>query len=71
MRRAEAVMFNAKTIIVMAHSFKMKVIAEGVENFHQRRLLHERNCDMVQGYLYYPPLPADQFVSWAKRYAEM
>jgi diguanylate cyclase (GGDEF)-like protein len=57
-------------IIVMAHSFKMKVIAEGVENLQQRRLLRERNCDMVQGYLYSPALPAEQFMTWAKNYSE-
>ncbi|CAA0104504.1 putative signaling protein [Zhongshania aliphaticivorans] len=58
-------------IIAMGHSFNMTVIAEGVENLHQRRILRERHCDMVQGFLYSPPLPTDQFVSWAKRYAEM
>jgi len=58
-------------IIAMGHSFNMTVIAEGVENLHQRRILRERHCDMVQGFLYSPPLPADQFVAWAKRYAEM
>lgn len=58
-------------IIAMAHSFNMTVIAEGVENLHQRRILRERHCDMVQGFLYSPPLPTDQFASWATRYAEM
>ncbi|MDF1692467.1 MAG: EAL domain-containing protein [Zhongshania sp.] len=58
-------------IIAMAHSFKMKVIAEGVENLNQRRILRERHCDMVQGYLYSPALPAGPFLEWAKRYAEM
>ncbi|WP_269618992.1 putative bifunctional diguanylate cyclase/phosphodiesterase [Zhongshania sp. BJYM1] len=58
-------------IIAMGHSFNMVVIAEGVENLHQRRILRERHCDMVQGFLYSPALPADQFVSWATRYAEM
>tara|TARA_R110001592_G_scaffold1874_25_gene11551 strand:+ start:2035 stop:3915 length:1881 start_codon:yes stop_codon:yes gene_type:complete len=58
-------------IIAMGHSFNMTVIAEGVENLKQRRILRERHCDMVQGFLYSPPLQADQFVAWAKRYAEM
>jgi diguanylate cyclase (GGDEF)-like protein len=58
-------------IIAMGHSFNMTVIAEGVENLKQRRILRERHCDMVQGFLYSPPLPADQFIAWAKRYAEM
>jgi EAL domain-containing protein (putative c-di-GMP-specific phosphodiesterase class I) len=55
----------------MAHSFGMRVIAEGVENLKQRRILRERHCDMVQGYLYSPALPADDFLDWAKRYSEM
>ncbi|CAA0110894.1 putative bifunctional diguanylate cyclase/phosphodiesterase [Zhongshania aliphaticivorans] len=58
-------------IIAMGHSFNMKVIAEGVENLNQRRILREHHCDMVQGFLYSPPIPAEQFVAWAKRYAEM
>jgi EAL domain-containing protein (putative c-di-GMP-specific phosphodiesterase class I) len=58
-------------IIAMGHSFNMKVIAEGVENLNQRRILREHHCDMVQGFLYSPPIPAEQFVAWAKRYADM
>jgi len=58
-------------IIAMAHSFGMRVIAEGVENLNQRRILRERHCDMVQGYLYSPALAADDFLDWAKRYSEM
>lgn len=58
-------------IIAMAHSFKMTVIAEGVENLQQRRILRERQCDMVQGYLYSPPLSAGNFVDWAKRYTDI
>ena len=58
-------------IIAMAHSFNMKVIAEGVENLQQRRILRERQCDMVQGYLYSPPLNADNFADWVKRYSDI
>ncbi|MDX1505847.1 MAG: EAL domain-containing protein, partial [Spongiibacter sp.] len=58
-------------IINMAQTFGMKVIAEGVENLQQRRILREKNCDMVQGYLYSPPLNADQFYEWAKRYCDV
>jgi EAL domain-containing protein (putative c-di-GMP-specific phosphodiesterase class I) len=58
-------------IVAMAHSFGMRVIAEGVENLNQRRILRDRHCDMVQGYLYSPALPADDFLDWAKRYSEM
>ncbi|MGJ8687770.1 MAG: putative bifunctional diguanylate cyclase/phosphodiesterase, partial [Spongiibacteraceae bacterium] len=60
-----------KAIIAMAHGFNMRVIAEGVETLTQRRALKEQGCDMVQGYLYSPALPADHFEQWAKRYHEV
>ncbi len=58
-------------IIAMAHSFEMSVIAEGVENLHQRRLLKDHRCDMIQGFLYSPPLSASAFAEWAKRYSDV
>ena len=58
-------------IIAMAHSFNMSVIAEGVENLQQRRLLRDHRCDKVQGFLYAPALNAESFESWASRYREI
>jgi diguanylate cyclase (GGDEF)-like protein/PAS domain S-box-containing protein len=46
------------TIISMAHSLKLKVIAEGVESEDQRSLLKLLKCDEMQGYLFSRPLPA-------------
>ena len=45
-------------IIAMAHSLKLEVIAVGVETEKQLEFLEERSCDMIQGYLFSPPLPA-------------
>jgi EAL domain-containing protein (putative c-di-GMP-specific phosphodiesterase class I) len=49
------------TIIAMAHSLQLDVIAEGVETHEQRSLLGKLGCHRYQGYLYGKPLPASQF----------
>jgi diguanylate cyclase (GGDEF)-like protein/PAS domain S-box-containing protein len=46
------------TIIVMAHSLGMTVVAEGVETAEQDAYLRERGCDVGQGYLYSRPVAA-------------
>lgn len=48
------------TMISLAHTLKLKVIAEGVEQEEQSRLLRLMKCDEVQGYLFSRPLPFDQ-----------
>ena len=49
------------TIINLAHSLKLKVVAEGVETEEQSRLLRLLNCDEMQGYLFSKPVPAEVF----------
>ena len=48
------------TIIAMAHNFKLKVIAEGVETQAQMDFLTQKNCDEIQGYFFSQPLPAKE-----------
>jgi diguanylate cyclase (GGDEF)-like protein/PAS domain S-box-containing protein len=48
------------TIIAMAHNFKLKVIAEGVETQAQMDFLRQKNCDEIQGYFFSRPLPAKE-----------
>ena len=50
-----------KAIIAMAHALGKKVIAEGVENAAQMKLLKEINCDYVQGNYYSPALSLAEF----------
>jgi diguanylate cyclase (GGDEF)-like protein/PAS domain S-box-containing protein len=48
-------------IINMAHSMKLKVIAEGVEKDAQLAYLRRNDCDEMQGYYFSRPVPADDF----------
>ncbi len=50
-----------RTIIAMAQSLDMDVIAEGVETEGQRKLLYSLNCTHYQGYLFSKPLAAESF----------
>ena len=51
-------------IIQMAHRLKMKVVAEGVENGQQVKLLKSMGCDYIQGYYYSKPLPMDELLDF-------
>ncbi|MCW2608205.1 MAG: diguanylate cyclase [Frankiales bacterium] len=47
----------ALTIIRMAHSLRLEVVAEGVETAAQLEYLRRHHCDQVQGYFFSRPLP--------------
>ncbi len=47
------------TIINLAHSLQLKVVAEGVETEEESRLLKLLKCDEMQGYLFSKPVPTD------------
>jgi len=48
------------TIIALAGSLGLTVIAEGVETDVQLNYLHEKHCDQAQGYFFSRPLPPDE-----------
>jgi diguanylate cyclase (GGDEF)-like protein len=54
----------ARTIINMAHSLQLTVVAEGVENFAQAEFLVQQGCDEVQGYYYSKPLSEEDLVDF-------
>ena len=56
-----------KTIIAMAHSLKLDVIAEGVETEAQQEILSFYGCHHYQGYLFGKPVPIEQFELSLKR----
>ena len=49
------------TIIAMAHSLNLNVIAEGVETEEQQQFLKDNGCDHYQGYLFSKPVPIKAF----------
>ena len=46
----------------MAHSLRLRVVAEGVETEEQARLLRESHCDELQGFLFSPAVAPHDFV---------
>ena len=50
------------TIIAMAKSLKMRVVAEGVETKEQHKFLLDNGCNIYQGYLFSRPLPLDLLI---------
>lgn len=51
-----------KAMINLAHSLRLRVIAEGVETLDQIQFLWQHNCDQVQGFYFSPAVSATDFV---------
>ncbi len=49
------------TIINLAHAFKFKVVAEGVETEEQSHRLRLLNCDEIQGFLFSKAVSCEEF----------
>lgn len=51
-----------KSIIDIAHTLELEVVAEGIETEKMQELLLQSNCDTAQGYLYSRPVPPEAFI---------
>lgn len=63
MTQSQESMMIVSTIISLAHTLNLKVIAEGVETDEQSRLLQKMQCDEGQGYLFGRPMPFGELTS--------
>jgi EAL domain-containing protein (putative c-di-GMP-specific phosphodiesterase class I) len=52
-------------IINLGHSLHMDIVAEGVEQASQMQVLKAHDCDLLQGFYFSQPIPAEAF---AERY---
>lgn len=50
-------------LIAFAKAMNLKVVAEGIETKEQADFCIGQGCDLLQGYYFAPPIPADQFAS--------
>ena len=55
------------TIISLAHTLKIDVVAEGVESEEQAKMLRLLHCDEMQGYLMSRPLPFLEMQGYLER----
>jgi diguanylate cyclase (GGDEF)-like protein/PAS domain S-box-containing protein len=57
-----------QAIIAIAHSLKLEVIAEGVEDAEQLEILQKLNCKYVQGYYFSKPISEDDTITFLHNY---
>ena len=57
-----------EAVIKMAKSLDMPVIAEGVEEEKQVKMLKRLGCDYIQGYYFAKPMPKDEYLTLLKKY---
>jgi diguanylate cyclase (GGDEF)-like protein/PAS domain S-box-containing protein len=59
-----------EAIIAMAHRLGIRVVGEGVESAEQLEFIHQRGCDLAQGYYFSRPLAADLFSDWCRHWCQ-
>ena len=63
LRRDSREAILCRSIITLAHSLGLSVVAEGVETDEQRQILNDLGCDYGQGYLFGAPMGPAQLVA--------
>jgi len=54
----------ARTILAMAESLSLDVVAEGIESNEQKAFFHDKHCDIFQGFKFGKPMPSKRFIEW-------
>ncbi len=57
-----------KTTVSLAHSMKLRVVAEGVEDIETMRRIAAIGCEQAQGYFLSKPIPAKSIRAWLESY---
>ncbi|HEX2060752.1 MAG TPA: EAL domain-containing protein [Thermoanaerobaculia bacterium] len=57
-----------RSIVQLGHSLGLYVVAEGIENDDDRRLVDEQACDGMQGYFFARPLAAGDVAEWVRAF---
>jgi len=55
-------------IIAMAHSLRLTVVAEGVENLEQLTFLQGQQCEIIQGYFFSPPISVEDMTQMLHKF---
>jgi EAL domain-containing protein (putative c-di-GMP-specific phosphodiesterase class I) len=58
------------SIVLLARTLDLDVVAEGVETEEQLELLKSMGCSFVQGYYFTQPLPAVEYREWCENFTE-
>ena len=59
-----------QAVITLAHSLRLKVVAEGIEEKEQLCVLKDQGCDIIQGYYFSRPLCGEDLIEWTNQHDE-